>query len=658
MKIRLTALLACACLTAGLLTGCGASLAKEPDSSPSDSASSSNSATPSASGDTANTDELTFADSYADVFKAISSAHSYGPAGYGVDTAAGAAREETAQMPVPSAEPSAADGTMDVGGKGDYSETNVQVQGVDEGDIVKTDGNYIYVLREDELIIFRADGASTVRVSATKVASGYSDETYDEPPESRDYASDIYVTGDTAVVVLSRYSVIPYAAEETPEGAKPYDGPAYNIDKQISMLRIYDITDRANPMLKTELGQDGYVLTTRLVGSTLYMISTYYVYSPSEENDGSYIPYVYRDGAAELVKAGDIAIMPYFDSTSYTVICAYDLNGAALSATQSILGGGSTVYMNAGTLYIAESTSRQTTGTPYTDSVYTVIDYTSKNVTNITSFDITGGALTLKASGTVDGYLGSQFNMDEYDGSLRVVTTTYTQSWTEYTDEAKGWTNYVWGESVNSNALFVLDGSLSILGQIDTLAKDEQVYGVRFDGATGYVVTFRQVDPLFAIDLSDPANPRVLSALKIPGFSEYLHVYADGRLFGLGMDADEETGRTNGMKLTMFNTEDPTNVTVKHSLNLDSDYSVALYNHKAILISPEKAIIAFPSDSGYDIYGYDDETGFFKRASIEDVEWYGNGRGLYIGDYGYIVNMSAVTVLNLSDFTLVTQLAY
>ena len=650
---RLTAILACACLIIGLFTGCGASLAQGADPSESPS--------PSASPSGSDADELAFAESYDDIYEAIQNAMTsgYGYPGYGaardtITTDGGAA--SSAPMPAPDAE----NGTMEMGGKNDYSETNVQVEGVDEGDIVKTDGEYIYVLREDELIIFKADGASTVRVSTTKVASGWSGETHDEEFTTNDYASDIYVTGDTAVVVLSRYSYMPYYAEGTPKGAKEIDGvvPPNGVDKQISLLRIYDISDRSNPVQKAELGQDGYVLTTRLVGSTLYMISTYYVYNASEGYDDTYIPSVYHDGTAELIRAGDIAIMPYFDSTSYTVVGAYDLNGAVLSATQSVLGGGSTVYMNAETLYIAASTSRQTASDPYKDSVYTVIDYTSTNVTNITSFDTAGGALALKASGTVPGYLGSQFNMDEYDGNLRVVTTTYTQSWSEYTDEDKGWTNYVWGEGENSNALFVLNGSLNIVGQIDTLAKDEQVYGVRFDGETGYVVTFRQVDPLFAVDLSDPANPKVLSALKIPGFSEYLHVYGDGRLFGLGMDADEETGRTSGMKLTMFNTEDPTNVTVKHSLNLDSDYSVALYNHKAILISPDKSIIAFPVDNGYDIYGYDDSTGFFKRASIEDVEWYGNGRGLYIGNFGYIVNTSGVTVLDLSDFTLVTQLAY
>jgi uncharacterized secreted protein with C-terminal beta-propeller domain len=166
------------------------------------------------------------------------------------------------------------------------------------------------------------------------------------------------------------------------------------------------------------------------------------------------------------------------------------------------------------------------------------------------------------------------------------------------------------------------------------------------------------VDPLFAVDLSDPAKPAVLSALKIPGFSEYLHIWGQGRLFGLGMNADAQSGRTDGMKLAMFDTSDPTNVKVKHELKLTTNWSTALYNHKAILISPEKGLIAFPAESGYDIYSYSDEQGFTKRATISNLQWDGNGRGLYIDSFAYIVDSSAVTVLDMTGFKLVSQLKY
>ena len=150
----------------------------------------------------------------------------------------------------------------------------------------------------------------------------------------------------------------------------------------------------------------------------------------------------------------------------------------------------------------------------------------------------------------------------------------------------------------------------------------------------------------------------MLSALKIPGFSQYLHVYGAGRLFGLGMDADENTGRTTGMKLAMFDTTNPSDVTVKNSLKLSTSWSTALTNHKAILISPEKNLIAFPADSGYDIYGYSDAQGFVKRATIASMKWSGASRGLYIGDIAYIVDQNAVTVLDMSDFKLVNRITF
>jgi uncharacterized secreted protein with C-terminal beta-propeller domain len=150
-----------------------------------------------------------------------------------------------------------------------------------------------------------------------------------------------------------------------------------------------------------------------------------------------------------------------------------------------------------------------------------------------------------------------------------------------------------WDEdgSKTFNALYVLDADLQVAGSITDLAQDEVIYSARFDGDIGYFVTFRQVDPLFAVDLSNPKAPVVLSALKIPGFSEYLHLWSDGRLFGLGRDADVETGRAGRMKLSMFDTSDPADVTERKTLLLDSDYSAALYNHKAILISRDKNLI-------------------------------------------------------------------
>jgi inhibitor of cysteine peptidase len=607
---------------------------------------------------------VTMAASYEDVFKAIQAASARYNLGYVL--AVGTADEMVLDGTAPAGAMPAPEAAKTESARGvDYSKTNVQVEGIDEGDIVKTDGSYIYVLRDNELIIFKADGAATARVSSVKVirdsidepaGNGASDRSA-APPIGRyisEYASDIYIAGDLAVVVAAASSYRPLPAVDGDVSAEIY----YGGSRQISKIYVYDIADRTKPALKWELGQDGYVLTTRLSGSTLYMISNHYVYDPREGDNETFIPRLYEGKDAKLVAPGDISIMPVVNTTAYTVICAYDLESGKITANQTVLGGGSNVYMNRETLFLANSITDQTASAPYTDSVYTVIDYTTTSVTDITSFDLTGGGLTLKASGSVPGSLDSQFNMDEYDGSLRVVTTTFSQSWSEYTDKAKGFTNYIWKDPVSANGLYVLDGSLKIIGSVADLAPGERVYSARFNGAIGYFVTFRQVDPLFAVDLSDPTKPTVLSALKIPGFSEYLHVWGEGRLFGLGMSADPETGRTDGMKITMFDTTDPTNVTVKHELKLDSRWSTALYNHKAILIAPDKGLIAFPGDNGYLIYTYSDENGFSIRATISALEWSGDSRGLYIGELAYIVDYNSISVLDMTGFKLLERIKF
>jgi inhibitor of cysteine peptidase len=590
------------------------------------------------------------AGSYSEVFKAISNAENTplyaGGAVRGSTPAAAPAEDSIDKTQYTSVQ---SEGASDAG----FSTTNVQVTGVDEGDIVKTDGKYIYVLHANELIIFKADGAGTRKLSTVTVC-GAPDNAKEPDRYENESATELYVSGDTVAVISTYYAAIPYPIAEGDYSEKIMAPQENNITK----LRVYNVSDRSAPVLVSELGQDGYMTASRVIGNSLYLLSSYYVYNADEGDTGTYIPRLYCDGVSALVAEDSISIMPYYSSTAYTVICAYNLERAAMTSNQTLLGGGSTVYSDSDTLYVASSSYDQTESAPYSDSVYTVIDYTSQSVTDITSFNITDGKISLASSGTVPGYLIDQFAMDEYSGNLRVVTTTNKQSWSEYTDKAKGWTNYVYDESSTDNALFVLDGSLNIIGSVGDLAKDESVYSVRFDGAIGYFVTFRRTDPLFAVDLNDPAKPTVLSALKIPGFSEYLHVYADGRLFGLGMDADEETGQTKGMKLSMFDTSNPTDVTEKNTLLIGSGYSAALYNHKAILISAEKDIIAFPYDSGYVIYGYSDEQGFYKRGEVTSVEWTGDARGLYIGDYAYIIDYGSVTVVDMASFGAVTKITF
>ena len=597
---------------------------------------------------------LAHASSYAEVYEKVSALYGGGAMSGGggmgrgdiaIDMVEDAFAPEAPQSAesAPTAAPA-----VDSDSGGDYSQTNAQVAGIDEGDIVKTDGRYIYILRGYELIVLEAAGASTRELSRTVVGMSVQEKGEDDYRGTDKYPQEMYVLGDR-LAVLSGYSS--YHDRATPPSDWLYDYETY------LCVDIYDITNPNRPTLKESLGQDGSLLSSRLKDGRVYVVSNHYIYDAVENDPGSFVPSLYRGGVATPIAAADICIMPIVQRASYTVVTVYDMADAAITASESMLGGGSTVYMSHDSLYVADTVWTTQESEPYTDGIYTVVSYESGSETNITRFDIDGG-LRLTANGTVPGYLHNQFSMDEYDGYLRLVTTENRSVYQVYTDAARGWSNYEWGEDRNDNALYILDEVLTVTGSVTGLAPDETIYSARFSGDIGYFVTFRQVDPLFAVDLSDPAAPRVLSALKIPGFSDYLHLWTGDRLFGLGRDADEQTGRTGSMKLSMFNTENPADVTELRTLILQESYSVALYNHKAILIDQAKNLIGFPVESGYLLYSYTDGGGFVQKARINIDYWSGDSRGLYIGDCYYVISDNGVSILDLTTFRLLATLAF
>ena len=229
-----------------------------------------------------------------------------------------------------------------------------------------------------------------------------------------------------------------------------------------------------------------------------------------------------------------------------------------------------------------------------------------------------------------------------------MVTTVESQNMEEIRDDVTGDViGYDSIESMTSNSLYVLDGNLKTVGSIERIAEDELIYSARFMGDMGYFVTFRQTDPLFSVDLSEPEHPRILGELKISGFSEYLHFYSENLLLGIGMEADEDTGATEGIKLSMFDISNPSDVKEKYKLNLsDYDYAEALYNYKAVLIDTEKNLFGFYAEGygeeykcSYLLFSF--ENGKFKEImNIDCVDNHMNleqVRGTYIGDNFYLL---------------------
>ena len=545
----------------------------------------------------------------------------------------------TADAPAGSMEPDSAD----------FSGTNVQVAGVDEGDIVKTDGKYLYVLRDQtELLILEAAGAESRVLSRTGL---YQSETQGD---DADYSSMVRMPTELMLsghilAVLSSYG----SWHDYKNAAGEY---CYDSEERVE-IDFYDVSDPAHPVKTASLGQDGYLRASRLLGDTLYLVSSWSTWDWDDTRPETYIPRLYKAGQGTLMPADCIYVCPEDAGTDYLTVAAYDLQSGVCLGSQSLLGAGDTVYMSRDRLYVAGSQQHTDESAARRESVYTVKDYVNYSETVLHSFALEGGAPVLSASGSVPGTLESQFSMDAYGGYLRLVTTVDRSSYSVYEDEAMSFSNYRWDEAgeSRSNALYVLDAGLHTVGSVADLAPGERVYSARFDGDTAYFCTFRETDPLFAVDLSQPTAPKVLSTLKISGFSEYLHGWDEGLLFGLGREADETDGRAEEMKLVMFDTGDKTDVTAAHTLLLDCDYSEALYDHKAVFISPERNIIGFQGGDRYYIYGYAPETGFFQRACLEtDGAW--NSRGLYIGDCAYIVGSWELLVVDMNDWTVLQRL--
>ena len=549
----------------------------------------------------------------------------------------GAVMDAAASMEAPAAAEGMGGG---LDGEREYSGTNVQVEGVDEGDIVKTDGEYIYVLNgEYTLTVIRAEGTESRVVSQSVVGMSESKEWDGGYSYAGKSPREMFVSGGALAIISNYYG---YSNDYGDD-----DVWIWNSDEHCC-VDFYDVSNPASPRMTASLGQDGMAEASRLLDGRLYLVSSKWVWDYDENEPGTYVPCLYENGEPKVMPATDVAICGT-DSTEYVIVCCYDLASGALSASQSLLGSGSNVYMNGENLYVLGSRWEENELRSYTESVYSVKEYRSGGMTDIYRFDLSDG-LTLAASGSVPGYMDSQFSADEYQGHLRIVATRDESVYRVFTDETYGFSNYQWDESSSSTGLFILDENLDLTGSVTDLAEGERVYSARFDGPIAYFSTFRTVDPLFAADCSDPTGPVVLSALKISGFSEYLHPWADSRLFGFGREADEESGRADGLKLVMFDTSDKTDVTVKHTLNLDATYSEALYDHKAFFISPEKNIIGFLGDDDYYIFSYDDEAGFTELSHF----WFDVGayrvRGLYIGSDAYIVSSDEMMVLDMNTW--------
>lgn len=536
---------------------------------------------------------------------------------------------------VPMAVPATAapKGLAESAGKGseDYSTTNIQVAGVDEADIVKNDGKYIYAISGSKIVIVAA-----------------------YPAESAKILSEIELNSTPQEIFVNRDRLIAFGAEQSyyPVKGEGVAGKAiapgyYPYYTQKTFIKIYDISDRSNPKLARNFTIDGNYYDSRMIGDYVYAVVNKNVYDYGEGDIS--IPKISSGSEAEAVCS--CAEVYYFDvpDSSYlfsTITAINTQNKEKPESKVFLMGYTQNMYVSQNNIFITyqkrlsqtyyyeklikevfipvapgELVSRINEINSYNISMYSKMQEIQSLFQNymrslsqeervsfekriqekmsklqeeiaremqktvIHRISIEGSKIEHKAEGEVPGTVLNQFSMDEHNGYFRIATTT-GETWRS--------------GSTSKNHVYVLDSSLKIAGKLEDLAPGERIYSARFMGDRCYLVTFKKIDPLFVIDLSKPQSPKVLGKLKIPGYSDYLHPYDENHIIGIGKETVEaEEGNFawyQGVKLSLFDVSDvehPKEL-AKYNIGDRGTDSYALHDHKAFLFSKSKNLLVIP----------------------------------------------------------------
>lgn len=458
---------------------------------------------------------------------------------------------------------------------GDFSATNVQVEGVDEADLVKTDGSFIYQINNGTLTITKAIPANQMQLMSR---INFSDANFNPV--------DFYITENKLVLIGSGWTnsdpnIMPVQSSEKKIV------PSYYNRENTTRVIVYDSSDKSNLVKERELELKGNYLTSRRIGQTLYLISNDCLnYYPASQ-EAVPLP-AYRDSAAgnqfNTIPCEKIRYFPSCSYYSYLVTATLEIDQPAQKAqVDTYLGMADNVYAATNNLYIAIPAAQ--TRPVIMDSAVTE---QSRSSTNIYRFSLKNKQMVYSASGSVPGRILNQFSMDEYRSFFRIATTSDI---------------YTGDTSTTSNNIYVFDEALQMKGKIEKIAPGELIYSARFMGNKAYMVTFRTVDPFFVIDLTDPAQPKTLGKLKIPGYSNYLHPYDENHIIGFGKDTVETKGYQGvpqanylGMKMALFDVSDLNNPREMDKVIIGDrgTESELLNNHRALLFAKDKNLLAFP----------------------------------------------------------------
>ncbi|MBR9700222.1 copper amine oxidase [Candidatus Woesearchaeota archaeon] len=588
---------------------------------------------------------------------------------------------------------------------GDYSETNVQVVGVDEADFVKNDGKYIYTLTGDVLVIVDAFPADDAEIVSKTLLDGR--------------PVNMFVNGDRLVV----FSVTDDEVFVIPE----YDyfpQPRYT---QKTHAYVYDISDKEDPELVNDFNVNGNYFQARMIGDYVYFIAKDSVYYFNNLID---VP-VLRNFDESIVSPEIF----YFDNPEqnfvFHTVAAFDVNDDSLNAETYMMGHSNTLYVSTENIYISyqKNPSHLFYRQKNEDRFYKVVlpllpsdvqlkikavddwdeissiledmyntmedkeksrlieeieekvsEYELKleierRKSIIHKIGIDNGRLSYNGKGEVPGRLLNQFSLDEHDGNLRVATTT--EIWTRF-------------DTIRHNNVYVLDEDMDTIGELEEIAPGESIFSTRFIGDRLYMVTFERVDPFFVIDLSNPRKPAILGELKIPGFSDYLHPYDEDHIIGIGKETKENQWggiSTKGVKLALFDVSDvshPKEVD-KIEIGTSGSDSEALNEHKAFLFDKKKNLLVIPlrevkGEREYDrltgyrqrvwqgayVFSLTPEDGFDVKGKIshnegfEEDRWYWGSpyavkRSLYMDDVLYTISHKKIMMHDLEDIDEINE---
>ena len=544
------------------------------------------------------------------------------------------------------------------GSDGDYSNTNNQTQGVEEGDITKTNGDYIFYTVNNEVFIIDSDPLKPHVLSTIKVSS------------DKGWIRDIYVQDNNLVIIGTSYAKYAYPEPMLADAKLSYM-PYYYTNNTFTM--VYDFSDPSKPTKKIDMDYEGDYISSRLIDDQLYLVTNksidYYHMERMlllETIDDSAIglyeyelkPKYSNNMTDEIVAIDykDIYYFPEYIAPNYLLTIGLNLSSGESEVT-SYLGSADTVYASGEYLYLSF------TNYEYTNQGSGLLYIPNYEVnTSIYKFGLDDGSITYNSEGKVPGTVNNQFSLNEHNGNLQIATT-----------KGDMWSS----EDPSVNNVYILDENLEELGKIEGLAPGERIYSTRFTGDRMYMVTYRQIDPFFVIDASDPTNPKVLGELKIPGFSTYMHILDDNHVIGFGTatEEEEEFTTTGGFKISLFDVTDPAKPIESKNEVIGSrgTYSELQNNHKALLISLSKGIMGFPISVADTPYVTDFSGAYVYDLTVDDFEFkglithnesddkyfdYNNNinRLLYIGNYVYSLSSTKMKVTSLLTMTETSEL--